>query len=64
MNIVKPSECPTCPVCEQCKPVTENENKPVSIDDNIDSKDILLYSALGACGFLAVMVVILAFRRK
>ena len=74
MNVIKPSECPSCPacekdevscpVCEECEVSTDNEKEPVNTDSSSDSKDILLYSALGACGFLAVMVVILAFRRK
>lgn len=77
-KVTEEKQCPTCPACEKdevsCPVCEECEKCEVAVDTNkettsseskgTDSKDILLYSALGACGFLAVVVVILAFRKK
>ena len=74
MTVIKPSECPgcptcekdetECPVCEKCEAVKEekNENKNNDTDNNKDN--ILLYSALGACGVLSIAVLVLAFRKN
>lgn len=53
-------ECPVCEECEKCESINANEKET----SNNDNKDILLYSALGACGFLAVVVLVLAIRKK
>lgn len=78
VNVIKPTECSTCPTCEKdevsCPVCEECEKCEVAVDANkdttskeskeMDSNDILLYGALGACGFLTVAVVVLAFRKK
>jgi len=57
--------CPICEECEKCEAITNANKETTSKESNeTDSKDILLYSALGACGFLAIVVVILAFKKK
>lgn len=63
ITIVAEKECATvdgkeCPVCETCKECdkTASESK--------DNNEILLYGSLGACGVLAIAVIILAVKKK
>lgn len=57
--------CPVCEECEKCEATTNVNKETISKESNAtDSKDILLYGALGTCGFLAVVVVTLAIRKK
>ena len=75
-KITPEKECPACPTCKndevECQPCEECEKcesistdkKETITNDNKGNKDILLYGALGACGFLAIVVVILSFRKK
>jgi len=77
MTVIKGQECPSCPKCEKdetncpvCEECETNDESSINVskDEKTDSTDngdkILLYTSLGACGVLAIAVVILAFRKK
>ena len=62
VTIVACEECQTseeteCPVCETCEETDKTES-------NKDNNEMLLYVLLGACGVLALAVIILAIKKK
>jgi len=72
MNIIKQSDCPSCPVCQpsekecpECESCEKQETACIDeIKDESKKDNILLYSALGACGVLSIAVLVLAFRKN
>lgn len=80
MKVVAEKQCPacekdevSCPVCKECPSCEVTADENVNVDNNSNANtnnndqnnnDTLLYVSLGACGILAVAVVILAFKKK
>lgn len=61
VTIVAAKECPVCETCKECDNTTSNSKDSNSSNTN---NDMLLYGSLGACGALAIAVVVLAIRKK
>lgn len=69
VTIVAAKECQTadgkeCPVCETCKECDNTANNNKDVNSSSNNNDMLLYGSLGACGVLAVAVIVLAIRKK
>lgn len=78
MNVIAEKTCPvcekdetSCPVCEETTKsetnndvIDNNQTSDVNKNTNSVNNNTLLYVSLGACGILAIAVVILAFKRK
>ncbi len=61
VTIVAAKECPVCETCKECDNTTSNSK---DVNSNSNNNDMLLYGSLGACGVLAVAVIVLAIRKK